>query len=77
MDIKGRQQKERMRTLAWFFYGCAALTAIGVNNPKKFPPISEAFPGLFEEKSDVQDWRVMKQRVEDFSRRKGAQDSTD
>ncbi|MEG0541982.1 MAG: hypothetical protein RR528_06615 [Angelakisella sp.] len=48
-----------------------------MNNPKKFPPISEAFPGLFEEKSDVQDWRVMKQRVEDFSRRKGAQDSTD
>ena len=55
--------------LAWLCYNCAALTGVAVNDPKKFPAIEEAFPSLFEKKTQ-QDWWVMKQRVEDFAKRK-------
>lgn len=47
----------------------ASLTAVGVNNPKRFPSLEEAFPSLFEKK-EQQDWWVMKQRVEDYAKAK-------
>ena len=53
--------------MAWLLYTGASLTAVGVNDPKKFPTIEEAFPTLFEKK-EQQDWWVMKERVEQFAK---------
>ena len=41
--------------LAWLIHTGASLTAVGVNNPKRFPSLEEAFPSLFEKK-EQQDW---------------------
>lgn len=52
--------------LAWIGYNAAALTGVAMNDPKKFPSLEEAFPNLFE-KEEQQDWRRMKERVENFA----------
>lgn len=57
--------------MAWLIYTGASLTAVGFNDPKKFPTIEEAFPTLFEKK-EQQDWWVMKERVEQFAKEKKA-----
>ena len=59
--------------MAWLIYTGASLTAVGFNDPKKFPTIEEAFPTLFEKK-EQQDWWVMKERVETY--RKGKKRTT-
>ena len=53
--------------LAWISYNTAALTGVAMNDPKKFPPLEEAYPTLFEQK-EQQDWRRMKERIEKFAR---------
>lgn len=65
------QEIEKTKILAWLTYQNALLVAIGVNNPKQFPAIEDAFPTLFEKKAQ-QDWWVMKQRVEDWAKAKTA-----
>ena len=55
--------------MAWIGYTGAYLTAIGYNNPKRFPSIEEAFPTLFEQK-EQQDWRIMKERIEQYKNMK-------
>ena len=52
--------------LAWISYNTAALTGVAMNDPKKFPPLEEAFPTLFEQK-EQQDWWKMKERIEKFA----------
>lgn len=51
--------------MAWLIYTGASLTAIGFNDPKKFPSLEDAFPSLFEKK-EQQNWIAMKERVEAF-----------
>jgi len=68
-QVKQEQNKELAQTLAWIAYNGAALTGVAVNDPKKFPKLEEAFPGLFEKK-EQQDWRVMKERMEAFAKAK-------
>lgn len=60
--------------MAWLTYTGASLTAVGVNDPKRFPSLEEAFPTLFEKK-EQQDWWVMKQRIETFAKEKKARQS--
>lgn len=63
-----KQRQEDLRMMAWLVYGGAALMAVGVNDPKHFPPIHTAFPGLFEEaEPTTQDWKITKQRIEDYA----------
>lgn len=64
--VRQEQNKELAQTLAWLIYNGAALTGIAINDPRRFPKLEEAFPSLFERKNQ-QDWRIMKQRVEDWS----------
>ena len=59
--------KEITQILAWIAYNGAALTGIAVNDPRKFPRLEDAFPNLFERKLQ-QDWRVMKERIDAYSR---------
>ena len=66
-QIKQEQNKELAQTLAWVMYNGAALMAVAVNDPKRFPRLEEAFLSLFERK-DQQDWRLMKARMEDFAK---------
>ena len=70
-QVKQEQNKELAQMLAWIVYNGAALTGIAINEPKKFPKLENAFPGLFEKKGQ-QDWRVMKARMESFAKVKNA-----
>lgn len=70
-----RQKKEnaQLRNLAAMLYNCASLIAVGFHDPKHFPTLEETFPQLFDRQEQApvqQDWRVMKQRVEDFAARR-------
>lgn len=65
-QVRQEQNKELTQTLAWIIYNGAALTGIAVNDPHKFPKLGDAFPSLFE-RNEQQDWRVMKQRMEDYT----------
>ena len=69
VNIEAEKQKDFYQMMAWIVYTGAYLTAIGYNNPKKFPTIDEAFPTLFEKK-EQQDWRIMKERVEQYKKMK-------
>ena len=68
-QVKQEQNRELAQLLAWTIYNGAALMAVAVNEPKKFPKLEDAFPSLFEKKGQ-QDWRVMKERMEAFARAK-------
>jgi hypothetical protein len=68
-QVKQEQNKELAQTLAWIFYNGAALIGVAINEPKKFPRLEDAFPSLFE-REEQQDWRVMKERIENFSKAK-------
>ena len=66
-EVSQERQKEFAQLLAWVVYNGAALTGVAFNDPKKFPAIEDAFPSLFEKK-EQQDWWVMKERVENWTR---------
>jgi hypothetical protein len=68
-QVRQEQNKELAQTLAWIVYNGAALTSVAVNDPKKFPKLEDAFPSLFERK-EQQDWRVMKERMENWAKAK-------
>ena len=70
-QVKQEQNKELAQMLAWTIYNGAALMAVAVNEPKKFPKLEDAFPSLFEREIQ-QDWRVMKERMEAFAKAKRA-----
>ena len=67
VDVELEKQKDFYRMMAWLVYSCASLVAVGVDDPKKFPVLEDAFPHLFERK-EQQDWWVMKERVENFAK---------
>ena len=69
--VKQDKYLDFIKTLAWLFYNGAALVSVGVNDPKKFPDLYGAFPSLFSEK-EPQNWKVMKQRIEDYASNKKA-----
>lgn len=64
---KQEQLTEFVRLMAWLLHVNAALTAVGFNDPKRFPSLEDAFPGLFEPQ-EQQDWRIMKERIENFGK---------
>ena len=68
-QVRQEQIKEFSQILAWIVYNGAALTGVAVNEPRKFPKLEDAFPSLFEQK-EQQDWRLMKERMEDYARAK-------
>jgi hypothetical protein len=69
VDVESEKQKDFYKMMAYIVYTGASLNAIGFNDPKKFPPLEEAFPSLFEKK-EQQDWWVMKERVEKWAKQK-------
>ncbi len=69
VEIESDRQKDFYKMLAYIVYTGASLCAVGFNNPKQFPSIEQAFPNLFE-KEEQQNWVVMKERVEAFSKAK-------
>ena len=69
VDIQTEKQKDFYRMLAWIIYTGASLTAVGFNNPKKFPSIEAAFPTLFE-REEQQSWWTIKERIEQFAHRR-------
>jgi len=71
-NVKQGQNKELAQLLAWIVYNGAALIGVAVNEPKRFPRLEEAFPNLFDRK-EQQDWRLMKERMEAFAKRRDIQ----
>ena len=69
--VKHEQQTDFYRAMAWIAYNNAALTGVAINDPKRFPRLEDAFPSLFEHK-EQQDWRVMKERMENYAKAKKA-----
>ena len=67
-QARQEQYMDFIKALAWLLYNNAALTAVGFNDPKKFPDLEEAFPSLFERK-EQQDWWMMKERIEQHAKR--------
>lgn len=69
--IKGynKNLENKMKLDAALAYELAGLVGIAINDPKKYPKsVDKAFPGMFkEELGKQQDWRVMKQRIEDYN----------
>ena len=65
--VRQEQIKEISQIVAWIAYNTAALTGVAINEPGKFPKLEDAFPSLFE-KQDHQDWRIMKERMENYAR---------
>lgn len=71
--IQQEKERETWKTFAMMIYNLASLITVGFHDPKHFPAIEEAFPQLFEaEKPVQQDWRIMKQRIEEFMMQKSA-----
>ena len=68
-QVRQGQIKELTQIAAWIAYNAAALTGVAVNAPSRFPKLEDAFPSLFERETH-QDWRLMKERVEDFAQAK-------
>lgn len=68
-QARQEEYKTFSQLLAWIVYNGAALTGVAVNDPKRFPPLEDAFPSLFE-KEEQQDWRVMKERVQRYGKTK-------
>jgi len=71
-QVKQEQNEEMAQMLAWIAYNNAALIAVAVNDPKRFPKLEDAFPSLFEQREQQQDWRIMKERMENFAKAKKA-----
>ena len=74
VDTETEKQKDFYRVMAWLIYSGASLTAVGINNPKQFPTLEEAFPSIFE-KQEQQNWWITKQRIEAFSKVKKAKEA--
>jgi len=68
-QARQENMKELSQIFAWLIHGGAALIGVAVNEPSKFPKLEDAFPSLFEQQP-YQDWRVMKERMEDFAQAK-------
>ena len=69
VHARQEQVKEQAQLMAWIAYNGAALTGVAINEPGKFPELEDAFPSLFERET-YQDWRIMKERMEDYAREK-------
>jgi len=68
-QVKQEQNKKKAQLLAWTIYNVATLMVATVNEPKKFPELEDAFPSQFE-KETKHDWRIMKERMEVFTKAK-------
>lgn len=66
VTVEKQKQDEFIKMLAWIVYNGAALTAVGVNDPKSFPSLQQAFPSLFEQ-TEQQHWQIIKARVENYA----------
>lgn len=54
-------------------YKLASLVGVAVNDPKKYPDLKKAFPGVFDSLETApkqQPWQVMKERIEAHRKKK-------
>lgn len=68
--LKRRYEDSKQRmALVWKL---GALCSYSFNDPKKYPPLHEAFPGVFNEEPKQTDWRIIKARMAEYSEAKKA-----
>lgn len=66
--LKRRYEDSKQRmALVWKL---GALCSYSFNDPKKYPPLHEAFPGVFNEEPKQTDWRIIKARMAEYSEAK-------
>ena len=69
-----KNRLEDMRQEASLIWKLGDLVAIGFNEPKKYPTLHNAFPGLFkaEDTKKQTSWQIMKARVANYAANKNA-----
>lgn len=70
-----KHQQEQMKLQATMLWKLGNLIAFAAHDPKHYPPLHEAFPGLFQPPQERQrqtDWRVMKARMASYTAAKNA-----
>lgn len=67
--IQGNQRrvKSELKIHATLTYKLGNLIGVAVNDPSKYPKITEAFPGMFDEPKRQQNWQLMKARIEAYA----------
>ena len=65
MESHSRRERQRIKERAAWDYRMAELIGASVSRlfGGKYPPIQDAYPGLFEEADRRQDWRIAKDRL--------------
>lgn len=65
IESHNRREQQRMKERAAWDYRLAELIGSSVSRlfGGKYPPIQDAYPGLFEAADRRQDWRVAKERL--------------
>lgn len=73
INARLKRQQEQMKLQATMLWKLGNLIAFAAHDPKHYPPLHEAFPGLFQPPQERQtDWRVIKARVASYTALKNA-----
>lgn len=75
INARLKRQQEQMKLQATMLWKLGNLIAFAAHDPKHYPPLHEAFPGLFQppqERQGQTDWRVMKARMTSYTAAKNA-----
>lgn len=73
VNARLKRQQEQTKLQATMLWNLGNLIAFAAHDPKHYPPLHEAFPGLFRPPQERQtDWRVMKARMTVYSVAKNA-----
>lgn len=73
VNARLKRQQEQVKLQATMLWKLGNLIAFAAHDPKHYPPLREAFPGLFQPPQERQtDWRVMKARMASYAATKNA-----
>lgn len=74
INARLKRQQEQTKLQATMLWKLGNLIAFAAHDPKHYPPLHEAFPGLFQPPQEQQqtDWRVMKARMASYTAAKNA-----
>lgn len=73
INARLKRQQEQVKLQATMLWKLGNLIAFAAHDLKHYPPLHEAFPGLFQAPAERQtDWRVMKARMASYTEAKNA-----
>ena len=73
VNARLKRQQEQTKLQATMLWKLGNLIAFAAHDSKHYPPLREAFPGLFRAPKEQQtDWRVIKARMASYTALKNA-----